>query len=177
MDAGKTYKVLDDMALGDTSYVRLIPAGTWESATDARRTAIGHTMELLQDLSPVTLPIGPIQVGDRWPVTQLFQRRAVYGQITVTFVGEATLDSVVGTRAWMTLSGQDTGQVFEHPLQRTSRSVISWDLASGGLLSSTTEEATVLYDGGTPPRPGARLTSRRVVTRLPQTEDNPQVVP
>jgi hypothetical protein len=168
-DGGATFTPMQEMAVEDTAIVRLTDAGRWEEVRDGRRVAAGHLVDLLSSITQLTLPYDPVAPGDRWPVRVVRDRvTRSFGRIHSDFRGEATFDSLVGNRAWLTLRGVDSAIAGSKPMISSEQSTISWNLDAGAPESVAIEETIEFPPPGDAPEAGrvVRMRIVRTVRRL-----------
>lgn len=178
-DSATALASMHDLGAGGTTRVLLAPNGAWEMTSDSGATfASGFVVEELSDWLPVSLPKGPVRVGDSWPV-HLFSRRMNrrVGLLQEEFTGRATLDSVGGPHrrfAWISVVGTDSGLAGASVGRTTVHSVIRWDLVEGAPDSAATV-AEGPYDAAPNEfSPAARRFFLRTRSNLQRVRETPE---
>lgn len=169
LDSGRTFTAPQDLARHDTTIVRLLANGSWEPLAHGTPTSAGFGVEMLSAATPLTLPSGPVQIGEEWPVeTFLFRDNRMHGRIEIHFRGSARVDSVIGTRAWLSVSGTGAASMGGRPSTSESRSIIEWDLSAGRMVSAQTDEVSDFspVPEARPPVRGTRMHTWTEVRRL-----------
>lgn len=160
MDSGRTFTAPQDVARHDTTMVRLLANGSWEPLANGTSTSAGFSVEMLSAATPLTLPSSPVYIGEEWTVeTFLYRDNRMHGRIEIYFRGSARVDSVVGTRAWLSVSGTGSSSIGGHPSTSESSSIVEWDLSAGRLVSAQTDEVTEFSPApeARPPVRGGRM--------------------
>ena len=146
--------------------------GSWAVMSDGRVIGAGSMVEQLADAIPFSFPAGTVAPGDRWPVALGAMRdNRRFGRIEFSLEGEAVLDSVVGDRAWISVTAADTSESRVWNGGSTVRGSFEWDLTAGELVEGTVERTGTLDqqlpNGETQ---NSEVRSRVRIRRLPEPE-------
>jgi hypothetical protein len=114
----------------DRMMVRQTSQG-WEAAGGA---GAGWMVEQLAEVLPLSFPVGSVAIGERWPVRLRGSREnRMFGRMEFTLVGGATLDSVAGQLAWITVEASDSATSRSMAGATQIIATIVWDLQEGAL--------------------------------------------
>jgi hypothetical protein len=160
IDHGRHWTAEQETGGTDSVGLTMTPSGRLTPREQGVRLSAGAVIEDLAGALPFTLPTLAVRPGETWPIVQRGVRKnRMFGEMSFELQGEATLDSIIGDRAYVSVRASSHDETDRTEGRDSTLAHVTWEISTGRPLTVEQSSEFDWIRGGAPGNPSVKTKS------------------